>query len=69
MSMSIETILIVDTETQGLDPQKHRVLEIGAVWWSVRFRPSSRRGASFARRPTTRPSTSTASRPQPSPTA
>ena len=38
MSMSIETILIVDTETQGFDPQKHRVLEIGAVWWSVRFR-------------------------------
>jgi len=32
----IETLLIVDLETQGLDPALHRVIEIGCVLWSVR---------------------------------
>jgi DNA polymerase III subunit epsilon len=34
----IETVLIVDTETSGLSPEKDSVIEIGAVWWSLRFR-------------------------------
>lgn len=36
--MSIETIGIIDLETQGLDPTKDLVVEAAFVWWSVRDR-------------------------------
>jgi DNA polymerase III subunit epsilon len=32
----VENILILDTETSGLDPAVDRVVEIGAILWSVR---------------------------------
>lgn len=30
-----ETLLILDTETDGTDPSKNVVVEIGAVWWHI----------------------------------
>ena len=33
--MKIDTLLIVDTETTGTDPARDRIVEIGAVLWSV----------------------------------
>jgi DNA polymerase-3 subunit epsilon len=30
-----DTILVLDTETDGVDRAQHVVLEIGAIWWSV----------------------------------
>jgi len=33
--MGIHTLLILDTETTGLNPQKDKIIEIGAVLWSV----------------------------------
>lgn len=34
--MTINLIACVDTETQGLDPKEHRVIELGCVLYSVR---------------------------------
>ena len=34
--MKLEAVLILDTETTGLDPAQDRIVEIGAVLWSVR---------------------------------
>lgn len=33
--MTLKNVLIVDTETNGLDPSVHDVIEVGAVLWSV----------------------------------
>jgi DNA polymerase-3 subunit epsilon len=33
--MPIETLLILDTETTGIDPARDRIVEVGAVLWSV----------------------------------
>jgi oligoribonuclease (3'-5' exoribonuclease) len=33
--MSIETILLLDTETTGLSPETDRIVEVGLVRWSV----------------------------------
>jgi DNA polymerase-3 subunit epsilon len=33
--VKLDTILILDTETTGTDPAKDRIVEIGAVLWSV----------------------------------
>ena len=35
---SLETLLIVDVETTGLSPEKHRCIELGAVLFSVSLR-------------------------------
>jgi DNA polymerase III epsilon subunit-like protein len=32
----VENLLIIDLETQGLDPAVHKIVEIGCVLWSVR---------------------------------
>lgn len=34
----MKTILILDTETTGTDPQKDRIIEVGYVLWSVQYR-------------------------------
>jgi DNA polymerase-3 subunit epsilon len=36
--MSIETILLLDTETTGLSPETDRIVEVGLVRWSVTHR-------------------------------
>ena len=33
----METLALIDVETQGLDPAQHKVIEIGCVLWSVRY--------------------------------
>jgi DNA polymerase-3 subunit epsilon len=33
--MKLDSILILDTETTGLDPARDRIIEMGAVLWSV----------------------------------
>jgi DNA polymerase-3 subunit epsilon len=33
--MKLDTLLILDTETTGLDPAEDRIVEVGAVLWSV----------------------------------
>jgi hypothetical protein len=37
--MSIETILLLDTETTGLSPETDRIVEVGLVRWSVIISP------------------------------
>ncbi len=33
--MKLDTLLILDTETTGIDPKEDRIVEVGAVLWSV----------------------------------
>lgn len=38
MKKKLENVLIIDTETTGVDPDKHAVIEVGCVLWSLEHR-------------------------------